>query len=162
MTHSIVKKEASVSAGEGWLVNRYILWSGDSRAGFPHVVAGWIKCIIPHYLAFFSEIQIFPSFTVDARRCPALSFCWGFMKIFFEILSAIDRVKWLHYLVKTVGRRPIVSLIEPGGNSSEVEHRLAKARVAGSNPVSRSIEIRFPWSRCPGKSKIRRGGIAKW
>ena len=25
-----------------------------------------------------------------------------------------------------------------GGNSSGVEHRLAKARVAGSNPVSRS------------------------
>lgn len=37
------------------------------------------------------------------------------------------------------------------GNSSVVEHRLAKARVAGSNPVFRSIFI-----------KIQCGGIAKW
>ena len=28
---------------------------------------------------------------------------------------------------------------DQSGNSSVVEHRLAKARVAGSNPVSRSI-----------------------
>jgi hypothetical protein len=29
------------------------------------------------------------------------------------------------------------------GNSSVVEHRLAKARVAGSNPVSRSNQTGF-------------------
>ena len=69
-----------------------------------------------------------------------------FVKVFLEILSTIDRVRTLHYLVKMVDRRLIVSLVAQGGNSSEVEHRLAKARVAGSNPVSRSIEIRFPWS----------------
>jgi hypothetical protein len=32
----------------------------------------------------------------------------------------------------------------PSGSSSVVEHRLAKARVAGSNPVSRSNQLR-PW-----------------
>lgn len=33
----------------------------------------------------------------------------------------------------------MATIMKDRGNSSEVEHRLAKARVAGSNPVSRSI-----------------------
>ena len=37
------------------------------------------------------------------------------------------------------------------GNSSVVEHNLAKVGVAGSNPVSRSIYVRG-W----------KGGVAKW
>ncbi len=38
------------------------------------------------------------------------------------------------------------------GNSSAVEHRLAKARVAGSNPVSRSIISRTYKTLSPGSS----------
>ena len=38
------------------------------------------------------------------------------------------------------------------GNSSAVEHRLAKARVAGSNPVSRSIFSRGYKTLSPGSS----------
>ena len=34
---------------------------------------------------------------------------------------------------------PVVEIARRSGNSSAVEHRLAKARVAGSNPVSRSL-----------------------
>jgi hypothetical protein len=61
------------------------------------------------------------------------------------------------------GRGPCASLTGNGaasrigfvlagsGNSSVVEHRLAKARVAGSNPVSRSKTI--PLNPRPGDSK---------
>ncbi len=38
---------------------------------------------------------------------------------------------------------PFVERIAVSGNSSVVEHRLAKAGVAGSNPVSRSILFRL-------------------
>ena len=41
--------------------------------------------------------------------------------------------------VNSISRIRSLFLKLVGGNSSVVEHRLAKARVAGSNPVSRSI-----------------------
>jgi hypothetical protein len=49
--------------------------------------------------------------------------------------------------------RSCATVTDAGGNSSVVEHDLAKVGVAGSNPVSRSTSHR---------SSVTRGGVPKW
>ncbi len=56
-------------------------------------------------------------------------------------------------------------MASPGGNSSGVEHNLAKVGVAGSNPVSRSTSSdrpRQPRGRSSVRTSIAHGGVAKW
>src|SRR5213595_1565039 len=58
---------------------------------------------------------------------------------------------------KWLGFRSCARVREAGGNSSVVEHDLAKVGVAGSNPVSRSI----PSTVSPGLTSGRRSQVAK-
>ena len=52
-----------------------------------------------------------------------------------RVAESRDRI----LIAKWLGLRSCVTVPEAGGNSSVVEHDLAKVGVAGSNPVSRSI-----------------------
>ena len=51
-----------------------------------------------------------------------------------RVAESRDRI----LIAKWLGLRSCVTVPEAGGNSSVVEHDLAKVGVAGSNPVSRS------------------------